>query len=349
MAKIVIHAGTPKAGSSAIQHWLAGNAKRLRREHGITLAIAVAADPIRVTAFKGRGSINSHAVGLEWMKGGQTSVQSLERLFSDLDALSEEHPFLLLTSETLDEALWRSDEGFLSGLNDLAAEHSVVLSYYVRPQHTAMEAAWRQWGFRYATPPSTYLRRRARRLDYATTYNQLRALAPRVVFEVRPFRADLLDAGNVVVDFARHNLEVEVVPSEAPPINRGLPLEVVNLLRAAPRGRFWSSEHDNSELRRIKELIGDLEIPESAEVRRSRRILQAFCHETFEAGNRELIRELGWATTEFVPGPDEPVDGGLEDLDELWSVRASGPEREILFYAIEQAVNARPGKPKQGI
>ena len=103
------------------------------------------------------------------------------------------------------------------------------------------------------------------------------------------------------------------------------------------------------ELRRIKDLFGDLQIPESAEVRRSRRILQAFCHQTFEAGNRELIRELGWATTEFVPAPDEPVEGTIEDLDELWSARASGPEQEILFHAIDQALNGEPRKRKRRI
>jgi hypothetical protein len=191
--------------------------------------------------------------------------------------------------------------------------------------------------------------RRAEGLHYATTYRHVRQLAPGVVFEPRPFRADLLDEGSVVVDFARRSLGLEVSSTDAPRINRGLPLEVVNLLRSAPRGTFWSSAHDNAELRRIKDLFDDIQIPESAEVRRSRRILQAFCHQTFEAGNRELIRELGWATTEFVPAPDEPVEGTIEDLDELWSARASAPEQEILFHAIEQAVNARPGNPKQGV
>ncbi len=349
MGTIVIHAGAAKAGSSAVQHWLAANRKRLLREHGITLAVAERADPIRVRAFDGRGSINSQAVVLASMDGGPVSVEALERFFSDLDALSEQHPFLLLTSEAFVEPLWRPDEGFLAGLDELAARRSVALSYYVRPQHTAMEAAWCQWGFRYETPPSTYLRRHAQRLKYATTFKQVRALAPRVRFEPRPFRTDLLDGGNVVVDFAGRDLDLEVVPGEAPMINRGLPLEVVNLLRSAPRGRFWSSEHDNSELGRIKELIGDLQIPESPEVRRSRQILQAFCHRTFEAGNRELIRELGWATTEFVPAPDEPVEGELEELDELWSSNASGPEREIMFHAITRALDAGPRKRKRGI
>jgi ABC-type polysaccharide/polyol phosphate transport system ATPase subunit len=346
MGTIVIHAGGPKAGSSSVQHWLASNAKRLRREQDTAVAVAHAGDPLRVSEFNGRKSINSHAVGMARKRGADAWGAMLPRFFSEIQALSARHRFLLLTSETFDQLLWRADEPFLRGLDELAAGHRVVLSYYVRPQHTAVEAAWRQWGFRYDLAPSLYVSGRAEGLHYATTYDHVRRLAPRVVFEPRPFRTDLLDEGSVVTDFARRNLEIEVPPGDAPPINRGLPLELVNLLRSAPTGMFWSSAHDNANLQRIKTLFKDVQIPESAEVRRSRLILQAFCHRTFEAGNRELIRKLGWPTTEFVPPPDEPVEGELEDLDDLWSPNASPRELEDLFAAIAQALDAPRRRPK---
>ncbi len=348
MGTIVIHAGGAKAGSSSVQHWLASNARRLRREHDIAVAVARVADPIRVAEFKRRKPINSNALGQARKRGGGVWAAALTRFFDGIQALSGRHRLLLVTSETIDQLLWRADERFLHGLEDLAASHRVVLSYYVRPQHTALEASWRQWGFRSDLAPSMYVSRRAEGLHYATTHRQVRRSAPGVVFEPRPFRTDLLDEGSVVADFARRSLGLEVSSTAAPRINRGLPLEVVNLLRSAPRGTFWSSAHDNFELRRIKDLFGDLQIPESPEVRRSRQILQAFCHRTFEAGNRELIRELGWATTEFVPAPDEPVEGELEELDELWSSNASGPEREIMFHAITRALDAGPRKRRRG-
>jgi len=339
MGTIVIHAGGAKAGSTSVQHWLASNASRLRREHDIAVAVARVADPIRVAEFKRRKPVNSNALGQARKRGAGVWATALTRFFAGIQALSARHRFLLVTSETIDQLLWRADERFLHGLEELATRHRVVLSYYMRPQHTALEASWRQWGFRSDAAPSIYVSRRGEALHYATTYRHVRRLAPGVVFEPRPFRADLLDAGNVVVDFARRNLDLEISPTEAPPINRGLPLELVNVLRSAPPGTFWSSEHDNAELRRIKDLFGDIQIPESAKVRRSRQILQGYCHQTFEAGNRELIRELGWATTEFVPAPDEPVEGELADLDELWSSNASGPESEILFHAIARALD----------
>ena len=285
MGKIVIHAGTPKAGSSAIQHWLAGEREATppgARHHPGDRSCS-GSDSGYARSTDGDRSTHTRW-DWRWMKGGQASVQSLERFFSDLDALSEQHPFLLLTSETLDEALWRPDEGFLVGLDDLAAEHSSP-SVLLRPS-----AAHRDGGG--LAPVGVSLRHASIDLPAAPR------AAPRLRDDVqaapsaRPagggsssdrFGLTSLTPGNVVVDFARHNLEVEVRPGEAPPINRGLPLEVVNLLRSAPRGRFWSSEHDNRSCDGSRELFGDVQIPESAEVRRSRLILQAFCHRTFEA------------------------------------------------------------------
>jgi hypothetical protein len=338
---IVIHAGMPKAGSSTVQRWLVVNARRLQREHGVTLAVARGADPLLVSEFDGSESINSQALVLTMKRGADARAGALTEFFSGLEGLGERNSLVLLTSETFADALWRPDEDFIEGLDDLASRHRVRISYYVRPQHTAMEAAWRQWGFRYGGPPSRYLARRVKQLHYASIYKQVRSFAPRVDFVPRPFRNDLLDAGDILVDFARHYLGLEVAPGDAPPVNRGLPLELVNLLRAAPERSFWSSAHDNATLQQIKRLFQNVQLPESDQVRRSRQVLQSVCHETFEPGNRELIRELGWATTEFVPAPVEPISGGLKLLDELWVPSASAAELNVLFCAIGQALDSR--------
>jgi hypothetical protein len=341
MGTIVIHAGMPKAGSSTVQHWLAANAKRLRREHLITLAVAREADPVRVGEYDGRGSINSQAMVLAMREVPEVRARAMARFFEDLGAIAERHPLVALTSESFADTLWRPDDDFLQGLDQLASRHHVRLSCYLRPQHTAMEAAWRQWGFRSGKPPSMYLGRRARQLHYLATYRLVRSRAPQVEFEPRPFRADLLDEGDIVVDFAGRYLDVQVEPGGTPPVNPGLPLDLVNLLRAAPADTFWSSAHDNRVLNQIKDVFRDLHVPESEEAVMSRHVLESVCHELFESENRELIGELGWATTEWVPEPSEPVGGGIELLDQLWAPHASRPELQILFHAIAKAVRAR--------
>jgi hypothetical protein len=339
VATVVIHAGMPKAGSSTIQHWLAVNARRLRREHDTVVAVARGADPVRVGKYDGRESINSHALVLAMGRSEELRGPALGEFFSGLDEVAAKHPTVVVTSEAFAHSLWRPDEDFVDGLDDLGSRHRVRVALYLRPQHTALEAAWRQWGFRSGGPPSAYLTQRARQLDYWSSFVRMRSRAARVDFVPRPFRADLLDRGDVVVDFAGRYLGVEVEAGEAPPVNPGLPLELVNLLRAAPDGTFWSSRHDNAKLRRMKHIYSDLDLPDSERIRRSRDLLQTYCHERFEPGNLELIRELGWPATEWVPAPTERVGGGLEELDELWAPSSSPAELSILFRAISRALD----------
>jgi hypothetical protein len=349
MGTILIHAGMPKAGSSAIQQWLAANPRRLRREHDITLAVAGGADAVRVAEFDRKGSINSDALALASRRGTDAHSKALARFFAGLEVLAGRHARVLLTSESFYDPLWRPTEDFLRGLEGLAERHEVRVACYVRPQHSAMEAAWCQWGFRYDLPPSVFLKLRMRQLGYRRMLRRFHELAPHVQLLLRPFRSDLLENGDVVADFARYGLEMDNVPEAGPRINPGLPLQVVILLRNAPMGRFWSSAHDNFALRQIKSVFADVEVPESEQVRRSRSILQAICHERFEPGNRELIRDFGWATGKFVPAPDEPVEGDLEDFDELWSASASEPELEILFHAIDRALDVGRRGRRTGI
>jgi hypothetical protein len=92
------------------------------------------------------------------------------------------------------------------------------------------------------------------------------------------------------------------VAPDSPPENQGLPLDVVRALRGAPRGLLWESPHDNHALGRVKKLAQRLDGAEFEDARRSRRILERYCHDHYEAGNRELIAELGWDTDAFIQG-----------------------------------------------
>jgi len=153
------------------------------------------------------------------------------------------------------------------------------------------------------------------------------------------------DRGDPAVDFAQRFIGVSNTSAEVTPTwsNRGLPLEVVNALRLAPPGRFWSSVHDNARLKAIKDVLSMVEAPESEETIASRRLLLAFCHNRFEPDNRRLIETLGWKTDGFVPAPEEGARAGepeLAAIDELWRPRASEAELAALYTALERALAA---------
>ena len=347
-ASLTIHAGVAKAGSSSIQRWLAKNADRLRRSHDTVIAVAREGQPISVGVYDG-AEINSAALVSAMVSGGERRAPALRSFIAGLESLCETHSHVVVTSEAFESLLWRPDEDFVLALDALAATRSVRVVYYLRPQHSALEAAWRQWGFRSKGTPSLYLTMRADRMEYASAWARTQELAPNVEFSPRLLREDLLDGGDAVTDFANQCFGLDEDKASAEIVNRGLPLEVVNLLREAPQGMFWESRHDNARLRAIKRLLADLELPESDRIHRSRAVLQAYCHERFEPGNQRLIEQLGVPALQWVPAPDQKVPGDLAELDSLWAPAASPAEQQIIFASISRALK-RAGvlKPPTG-
>jgi hypothetical protein len=350
---VLLHAGMPKTGSTSLQTWLARERRSALRDRGVQVLVAwpwllhqrrpgVALGPPVLGRADSRRL--GHRLNLENHQAGALA----ESLFEQLDRAADDAAITVLSSEALAERFARADERFLAGLDALGRRREVRVAYYVRPQDEALEAAWRQWGFRAPVPPSLFVKRRAPHHDYFRTLETVRELAPNVSFEPRPCRRDLLAGGNVVDDFARHFLGLSSSGNRGPDrelwANRGLPLPVVNALRAGESGGLWSSRHDNRRFRVVKRLAADLEVPESEAIRRSRLVVRAYAHETFEAGNRRLIAELGWPTDAFVA----PVEDDLSDeelslprLDELWAPEASEAELAFLRAAVEQASSMR--------
>lgn len=354
MGTIVLHAGMPKAGSSSVQRWLERSAKRLRSERDVDVRVVKSAgrtrgrgtaEHLELLAYPVRGiGVNSGDL-VRALSGATHPREVVESWVGDLDRAATGSSTVVLSSEALARPFWQGDEDVLGPLDELGARHRVRVAYYVRPQEESLEAAWRQWGFRDGTTPSAYVLERAEQLHYARTIDLVGELAPRLELEVRPFRPDLLTAGDVVVDFAATFLDVSV-PEGAPRwANRGLPLELVNVLATLPPEVLQRHER-NRLLEEVKRIVGPVDLAETPAIRRSRDVLRSWCRATFEDGNRRMIDELGWETDHFVSAPEEPGridDADIAELDTLWRPQASAAELHLLQVAIAHATAKRRG------
>ncbi len=333
MAKIVIHAGMPKAGSTSIQVWLEKNWKWLR-ERDLTVLVAPRSDSGEI-AFEpyGEGPVDSGWM-IEEVRRAPLAAQrkTAGGLVDGLAECADRFGDVLVSSEHFAIPFWRVSGPALAAFQQLSASHEVVVAYYARPQDSSLEAAWRQAGYRTGSPPSVYIAENALRMDYAATRTAVRQAAPGLGFEPKRFRTDLLHRGDVVSDFARHFLGIEL-EGETEWANRGLPLEVVNVLRAAPPAMFWDPSYGNLRIARIKTLLDGERFPEDDRVALSRQVLRKYAYERFGDGNAEL----GWE--DFVLPPDDP-DGvpGLEALDWLWTPSASPAELSLIFRALRAAI-----------
>jgi hypothetical protein len=350
VAVIVFHAGMSKTGSTSIQHWLAEHLPLLR-SHGIEsmrIDQPTPADPIAVVPSTPRNAASKFVPDArDWA----TRRDAVQRICEALDAQAKHHDLLVVSSESYEVFFTQPGPAVLAHLEELARAHSVRIAYYVRPQHSWLLAAWLQWGFRHFEEPDAWIRRQQPKIQYLKTLRAVRAAAPHVSFEMRPFRADLLDGGDVVSDFARVLLRLEGLPPAVTErwSNRTLPLDAAILLRTAPPKMFWSNIHDNKTFYRLKAMILGWNVPESEAVARSREVLQRYAQATFEPDNQELIRELGWQTDSFIPPIERAEDAsgdGLAALNDLWRSRASPEERQLFFNALQQALSKADTPPK---
>lgn len=349
MGTVVIHAGMPKTGSTSIQTWLRRHADFMRDTHRTSVVrVARAADggASQFEAVPATVSINSISFLLLYHVTRQqgATAQELATLADDfVDTLGRSAADLgtvVVTAEGFASIFSAADEPFLRSLERLAQTHTVRIAYYVRPQHSAIEARWRQWGFRSELSPSEWVVEQADQLRYADTRDAASRLAPSVSFDVRPFRPDLLDCGNVVVDFAREFLGIDAPPgTDDLDENVGLSLDFANLLRGAPASLLNDpGVRVNAGGRQLKlGILGrswGLEETESA--RESRDVVHRYAYAEFEVANRALIDALHWPTDSFVPPPgggDSQVRA-LTDLDALWQPPASASARAYLYAAL---------------
>jgi hypothetical protein len=342
VTEIIVHAGMAKTGSTSVQQWLTQNRARLD-ERGIQLLVAARGtrrnpgNEVRLEPYES-GEVNSGKIALAWHAEG-FSPRVPRQFVSDLADASERYGKVLVTAEALSVFFSRLDEPLLTALDALAREHTVRVAYYVRPQHTAIEAVWRQGEFRRPASPTEMVIEAAKALHYLRTKSGVEERAPHVNFVVRPFRSDLLDGGSVVTDFARRFVGIRASGTDIRE-NNGLPLELVNRLRQAPDGVFWNGAVDRYPRRELRAAAAHLHMPASRETRRSRHILRAYCRQVFEDDNQELIRRESWRSSEFVPAAKLDGEWELSELDDLWTPKDSPEELARLFEQLSERLEA---------
>ena len=337
MSSIDLHIGMPKAGSSAIQSWLGAFAVRnALTEQGITVCFArfTGQNECRIEPV-GDGPVNSGGIISRYLAAdGDDARLLLDRFLQQLESAAERWGHIVVSGESFWHPFWRGDLAFLTALDELGKRVEVRVGGYLRPQHTYLEAAWRQWGFRTDMRPSGFVRHRLQQLYFDQTVELVDAQLAHTEVAWRPFRTDLLTGSDVVIDYATEVLGVEMSGGGGDGsgvwANRGLPLDVINLLATLPDGVMWSTPHDNRRLDELRELLAEVEFTDSEDAVESRRVLHAFAHQEFEAGNKDLIARLAWPADHFVPPPPRDVVGELERLNRLWRPSASTPERQLV-------------------
>jgi hypothetical protein len=333
VSRIVFHVGPHKTGTSSIQQWLAQNPVALR-EHGYTALRArhgVDDGEILLEPHKKGGLNSGWIVGNVWASEAAVAERWAETFAAQLSACAERYGNVILSGETFSVLICTLNAAVLSSLQRLAGRFEIEVAYYARPQHSQLEAEWRESGFRRAPRPAPWIEARAARFHFLATLRGVRALAPDLKFEPRPFRRDLLHSGSVVIDFMRHFLGIETEAAEW--ANLGLPLEVVNVLAAAPEGMFWDKSYGNARIGKIKRLVADQPVPEDDRVALSRQVLRKYAHERYADENTAL----GWE--DLVPPPDGRDEvPGLDALDELWTPQASPSELAFLLRALDATV-----------
>lgn len=345
MGTIVLHVGMPKTGTTSLQTWLGAHAADLLREHDIAVVHEVGrGGEARLEHYRGGlgpASLNyCFRYDMARRASDASTVSSLARtLMAELDRMAGTSSRVVMTSEALAPLLYLSDEAFLASLGELAESHRVVVALYVRPQDGALEARWRQWGYSSDLAPSAWIRVEAEHLRHRQAYEGIGTALPHVDLVVRPFVRDLLVGGDVITDFADQVLGIGLAEPARLNANPTLPLDLAILLRRAPADVLKLAADGAMGQMALSELAQTWNVPESDEARRSREVLRGFATQEFEADNRLLADALGWPIDEFVPAPP-PGPYALEELDDLWSPRASPTELEFLYCAIRELVDA---------
>lgn len=355
MAAVLLHAGMPKTGSTSIQFWLRDHADVLAA-HGWRTIVDMSGPggvDYRFTAAGDAPNVTSNVFLLRYAAAMQREAPAgdrtalAEEFVAALETAIAEHGDVVVSSEGFAALIQADERPFLDALDALAARHRVTVAYYLRPQDTALEARWREWGFLSGPDPAEWLAAESRDLRYLEAYRAIADRAPAFEFAPIPFRRDVLAEGSTVVDFTGRFLGITDPPPSSL-MNLGLSLDLVNLLHRAPPellnrparpdGLGWRQ----GELGRISRAWNVAESPEAVA---SRAVLREYALAEFEPANRELAARLGWPVDHLVDGDRDPrwcdtAPGALlAEVERLWTPAAGRNVLDHLFGAIGEIWN----------
>ncbi len=307
--RMVLHIGSGKCGSSAIQSFLATNASALRED-----GVVIPGVDLDLTSHQ-RGNqlrLFNYGMGTDGFEEEVTS--KLTELGRQMD--TNGWHTLIISAENL-----VNPRGFHQLFAPSASNFDISVVAYVRRQDDLMVSAWQQWHLKRFESFEAYADKVRGSLDWHKRLEPWRVTYGDDALSVRVFARDRLTRGDVVADFAHQaGLDVDRYQAVAA-ANRTLH-ERFNRLANTYRDVLFESPHDHRFYTFLEELLGEKaykDYPGSILLTLGQR--QAIVDQYAEANERlrrQYFPELPDDHGVFAP-PSESDVAQLEDVGQEYS------------------------------
>ena len=212
MKRLILHIGTHKTGTTAVQGFLKVNAELLERETGIFYPVYPAKYSRTKPAHNGKFL---HCQASMRASGGKRERADVnggsDWIREEFAKQVQEHDIILLS----DEQIWKSlnsKKNYLKSLHDVISECGIEQTdvvVYFRRQDEYLESYWKQWiksDVHYTKTFSEHLHDNKkivmRYLDYAKGMKRLERTFGKEHVIVRRYQRDVLTRGDMRYDFA---------------------------------------------------------------------------------------------------------------------------------------------------
>ncbi len=242
--RLIVHVGSGKCGSSAIQSFLATNAAALRAD-----GILVPGVDLDLTSHQ-RGNqlrLFNHGMGTDGFEEDITF--RLAKLRRQMD----EHGWhtLVVSAENL-----LNPRGFHRLFQPSAEVFDIGIVAYVRRQDDLMVSAWQQWHLKRYESFDAYAKKVSGSLNWYDRLEPWRAGYGDSAMTVRIFARDRLEGGDVVADFGHHvGIDVGCYQPVAE-ANKTLH-ERFNRVANTYRDVLFDGPHDHRFYTFLEELLGE--------------------------------------------------------------------------------------------
>lgn len=196
MKKIYLHIGTPKTGTSSLQHFFLNN-RAILEKNGILYPIW--------TDHQAWGGKNSIDGNLGWIERNKlTEEEKKERI----NVLLKSYDKILLSTENI----WLEVEkrNFLNIIKDISAEIEIVVIVYLRKQIDYLESQYRECVrlilldesfYKICNFPTKEMDGVKKSLDYYSVLEEMADVIGKKNILVRPYEKGQFKNGNIIEDF----------------------------------------------------------------------------------------------------------------------------------------------------